>query len=579
MKTLSMKVRVILVIGFLALLIVAVGWLGYQGMAEGANGLRDTYQNEVVQFVRLDDVYDVYGEALVAICHKALAGDCSFAAARAQTIAAREKADQAWRDYLSGRLEPKEQVLADEIVDLKVPLDAALLQLMDILEKADRTRLESFHTRDLYSVTDPICDQLNVLCRMQKDDAARIVATTERTFALMKSLLAGSVAAGLLLAALLTVLLIRMLQGLRDSEAGFRALFESHHSVMLLFSPESGAIADANSAAATFFGYAREDLLRMNAKALNLHPLAGKAALTQRRLPGEDGGGRETSARLANGKNRRVEVHSSSILLRGKPLLFCIIHDITDRKTLETDFLERSELDRELAGLRLRDSLGGTLAGAAMAAKALSQTLAKRRRSQPEAALAGEVVKLMNAAITQSRSISRALCPVGLDASGLTAGLRELATSMGNLWGVRCHCQTGDDLSFHSNLAAVHLYRIAQEAVHNAIEHGHARNVTIDLAQRDGRVVLKIQNDGAPLPENLDVTESSGLRTMLYRANAIGGLLEFNSALQGGVQVTCTLPGEILRGPEEGSALPPRAALRHPATSLIEAQTYGSTNT
>jgi PAS domain S-box-containing protein len=536
------KTTVKLVMVLLASLMLVVGSLGYLGMAKGEHGLRDTYENEVVQFIYLDEVCDVYAEEIPAICHKVLMGELSFAQAQAEMNRAITRADLAWKDYMSGRLEPKEKNRATELLALKSPLDSATRQLKDIFEKEDRARLDSFHAKDLNLATEPYCKKLNELCRLQQADAKNTVASTERTFTSMKAILVASLVASLIIAAFLTAYLLRMQANLQQSEQQFRSMFESHRSVMMLIVPSSGEIVEANPAASTFYGFSLAELQSRNARELNL--LRQTKDLTQigRNGPGKEAEDYETTTRLSSGEFRQVEVHASSIHMQGMDLLFAIIHDVSARKDLEKQLLEMGEQERWRVGLDLRDTLGGTLAGAAMGAQALLTTLS--RNSLPGTELAEEVVHQLNEAVTQSRSISRGLCSTDPMGPGLVLGLKELAANVEQLWGVRCQFEVSEDLAFNDEVKPAQLFHIAQEAVNSALSHGRAKNLAIHLSQKDGQVVLKIANDGEPVPERPQISSCKEMCSMTCRANAIGGKLQFEANQKGKVLVTCTLPKE-----------------------------------
>lgn len=209
MKSMSMKLRLILVVALLTLLMGVVGWLGYRGMSDGEEGLRDTYQNEIVQIFYLKNIHDAYAVTIVDICHKILASEVSTDTGRQTIRTQEERADKGWQDYSAGQLSPSEKRLADEIAVLGKPLEAAMLRLKDILEKDDRERLRAFNTNELYQVVDPYCLKIHELIEFQRTDAANNITKTEQKFATMKAILAGSVLAGILLAGLLAVYMSR----------------------------------------------------------------------------------------------------------------------------------------------------------------------------------------------------------------------------------------------------------------------------------------------------------------------------------------------------------------------------------
>ena len=98
------------------------------------------------------------------------------------------------------------------------------------------------------------------------------------------------------------------------------------------------------------------------------------------------------------------------------------------------------------------------------------------------------------------------------------------------------------DVLIHDIDLATHLYRIAQEAVTNAIKHGQSRHIVIGLLQRGDKVLLSIRDDGVGFTDRLESKEGMGIRTMNYRANMIGASLDIQKNPAGGTVVTCTLP-------------------------------------
>ena len=121
---------------------------------------------------------------------------------------------------------------------------------------------------------------------------------------------------------------------LKTSANRLQQMFEMHDAVMLLVEPHSGAIVDANQAAAKFYGYPLETLRQMNIQAINILP-SDEVAAHRRQALQESLNSFVFSHRLANGEVRQVEVHSSPIDLDGQSLLFSIIHDITARTQAE----------------------------------------------------------------------------------------------------------------------------------------------------------------------------------------------------------------------------------------------------
>ncbi len=229
-----------------------------------------------------------------------------------------------------------------------------------------------------------------------------------------------------------------------------------------------------------------------------------------------------------------------------------LTNELQERTRLQKELLETSERVQRRIGYDLHDGLGQHLTGTALAGQVLGQKLAGR--SLPETAEADRLVELIQEAIELTRTLARTLCPIEMQASQLADNFQELATGASNRFKVSCQFECHPaaplpDVNDMNNIAT-HLYRIAQEAITNAVRHGKARHINIRLDSAGNEIVLTIIDDGIGLPENARNGDGLGLRTMAYRANMIGATfnIERLSSL-GGTRVTCTLafnrkPGE-----------------------------------
>jgi PAS domain S-box-containing protein len=223
----------------------------------------------------------------------------------------------------------------------------------------------------------------------------------------------------------------------------------------------------------------------------------------------------------------------------GTDLLLEFGVDITERRKLELLVSEMSEAERRRFGRDLHDTLGQTMTGLGYLIGGLADRLS--REVPEERATAEQVVETINEATAQVRSLARGLDPVGLEAEGLAAALRELAGNIETGRGVACefHCEGAVELD---EFATTHLYRIAQEATNNAAKYARAQRVVITLSDSDEAVVLSVSDDGVGLPDDVSQTQGMGLRVMRYRASAIGAQLRMTSPEGGGTTVTCVLP-------------------------------------
>jgi signal transduction histidine kinase len=127
--------------------------------------------------------------------------------------------------------------------------------------------------------------------------------------------------------------------------------------------------------------------------------------------------------------------------------------------------------------------------------------------------------------------------------------LSQLAAGMGSDSGISCRFECPERVLVADNRVAMHLYRIAQEAVTNALKHGRPGQVLVKLEESQGEVVLSISDDGAGMPSPSERKEGAGLRIMRYRAAAIAATLKIKSAPGGGTLVRCEAPRSDPKGP------------------------------
>jgi PAS domain S-box-containing protein len=218
-----------------------------------------------------------------------------------------------------------------------------------------------------------------------------------------------------------------------------------------------------------------------------------------------------------------------------------IIEDVTERRRLERELLEISDLEQARLGQEIHDGLCQQLVGAGFTARALEQRLNELR--QAEAAQARETAELVDSAISQAYDLVGGLFPAQLDAEGLAAALREFVHRASLRSPVRFSLDYPDPIQLDP-AQTTHLFRIAREAVTNALKHARPARVRVRLFERRGLVRLTVEDDGRPgadaaQPDTAGGAGGYGLRMMRYRANLLGGALEVRHPPGGGTVVTC----------------------------------------
>lgn len=210
--------------------------------------------------------------------------------------------------------------------------------------------------------------------------------------------------------------------------------------------------------------------------------------------------------------------------------------EMAERERLEIEAAEAGRRERERMGRELHDSIGQKLSAAAMLARAVSRKLDETRA--PEAEDARLLAGLVKESAAQARQIAHGLAPVELPGGGLAEALRRLAGETRDATGLDCDFTCAPDVPEPESAAALHLYRIAQEAATNAARHARARTLRIQLAREPDGLRLEIEDDGIGLPDTVP-TQGLGLRLMKRRAAAIGSRLELLRGTTGGVRVVC----------------------------------------
>jgi signal transduction histidine kinase len=230
-------------------------------------------------------------------------------------------------------------------------------------------------------------------------------------------------------------------------------------------------------------------------------------------------------ATLVRELDRRVEERTAELK-----------HEIAERQRLDREIVQIADRERRRLGHDLHDRLGQHLIGTVLAAQVIKEKLEKR--SAPEAADVGNLARHLDEGVDLTRKLARGFYSPELDAEGLPEALRHLADSVTERFQVQCVFQGNHSMQIQDSTTANQLYRIAQEAVTNAVKHAAANNIEIRLAMDSHEVCLAILDDGIGFPEKQE-SKGIGLRLMRHGADLIGGKFDIRRSGKNGTIATC----------------------------------------
>ena len=215
--------------------------------------------------------------------------------------------------------------------------------------------------------------------------------------------------------------------------------------------------------------------------------------------------------------------------------------EVKARLKLENRIVEARETEQARIGQDLHDGLCQHLVATAFSAGLLQRSL--EMNCAPEAKPASEIVAMIDESISQARDLAKGLYSVPLEEEGLETALRALVANATKRSGVHCTVVADGPPSLLPKEAAINLYRIAQEALNNAIKHAEARSIRIRFKLVESGFELLIEDDGRGIPPNARAAGGMGLHIMEYRARAIGAAFAISPGKAGGTSVRCVSTG------------------------------------
>jgi signal transduction histidine kinase len=216
--------------------------------------------------------------------------------------------------------------------------------------------------------------------------------------------------------------------------------------------------------------------------------------------------------------------------------------EMEERQYLEHETLDLSERERQTFGHELHDVVCQDLTSIAIAGHLLAKKL--QAKDLPEAETAREIASMVDCALTKTRSVARGFFTAGFDVMGLAEALRETARNVEERRGVHCQVHWQENLVILNEDVVMHFFRIAQEAIQNAVKHAEPSLIQVSLRCINETVQLAIEDNGKGLSSSEKPAKGLGLRIMAYRAGIIGGELKIESPSSGGTRIVCVIPVE-----------------------------------
>ncbi|MEX0608104.1 MAG: PAS domain-containing sensor histidine kinase [Balneolaceae bacterium] len=321
----------------------------------------------------------------------------------------------------------------------------------------------------------------------------------------------------------------------------YRTLFQVATDEILVFQLDDDnqpqTFLEINDAACNILGYSKEELLQKKVYDISADKVRVKKNFQEVIEKGE--AVFESRHLTKTGEVIPLELSVRSFTYNGRQTIISSGRDLRERRKLEREILAISETERQRIGQDMHDDLGQLLTVALLSAQQLNNVI----EDEQLATNAKEVVNLIKQVSESTRTLSHGLVPVNLGSHGLDKALSELTFNTSKIHNVDIKfTSTQDDAVKLADYRAVHLYRIAQEAINNAIKHAKASSIEVRLSFSESQLTLQVKDNGIGLPDAEEQDDGVGLRIMRFRTNLMDGDLRIKSERGKGTEITCQIP-------------------------------------
>ncbi|MDQ7065293.1 MAG: PAS domain S-box protein [candidate division KSB1 bacterium] len=331
-------------------------------------------------------------------------------------------------------------------------------------------------------------------------------------------------------------------EALHGSEKRLRAIFENAQNAILLLNDE-GLILDANPAASKLTGHELFELRQQNIQQW-VPPPDLRFFKRGWKLFKQNGYAQGSlTLNLKNNEPLVVEYKAIAEIIPGIHLV--LVGDVTERNLQEKAILEFTDRERINIGREIHDGLGQYLTGMELLAKALAKKL-ERKGLMEEQKNATELLALAEKVSHQVSIIASGLPEALIESTDIHQIFSDYSKFIEDTFHVKCDFTCTEPFVIKNTLLITQLFRIAQEAIHNAIKHGQANQISIELKRKNGNYLLEISDDGVGIPSNIEEAMGVGIRSMIYRARTLHGTINFLKNTSGGTLIQCTFPPKIL---------------------------------
>lgn len=313
-----------------------------------------------------------------------------------------------------------------------------------------------------------------------------------------------------------------------------------------------GRILRVNRAAEELFGFAAREVIGHTVwefPVLTKEEAEASKKRFQSLLQGANQVGATIPMRTRSGEQRYIATETTAVRRPDGQIDYLVATgtDVTERKRLEAEVIRVAEQEHMRIGADLHDGVGQTLTGVAALTEVMIQSLSGQLRQDAE-----RIHELLKTSQEEVRRLSHGLSPAAIKNRDLSGGLRLIAETIRLNFRRECECQIDESIKVLNPEAVTHLFRIAQEAVNNALRHGGAQKIRISLRSHDASCcLLEVSDDGSGFHAGKKGSQSGGggigIRVMEYRANLIGGQLRVYAQPGRGVRVSCRFPATLLK--------------------------------